>query len=372
MKILITGSEGFVGKNLVSTLSYLDEYEILTFNSSDDDSLLDTHTKDCDFVVHLAGVNRPEKTSEFYSGNVGLVENLITNLEKNNNQAPVLVSSSIQAELDNDYGKSKKAGEDILIEYGKRSGAKVLIYRLPNLFGKWSKPFYNTVVATFAYQIAREKEIEISDKGHQLHLVYIDDLVKEIIAAIEGNPNQVVDNYYNVHTSYKITLEALANTFKSFKESRNNRYIANMKDELTSKLYSTYLNFLPTNQFSYPLVTHKDDRGSFSEFIKSDYAGQISINVSKANESKGEHWHHSKNEKFLVVSGKASIKFRDIFKKEVIEYIVSDDKFEVVDIPTGYTHNIKNLTDDDLVTVMWVNEPYNPDNSDTYDRDVEV
>ena len=371
MKVLITGSKGFVGKNLVSTLQYMEDYEILTYDRKDDIQVLKKHTKECDFVVHLAGVNRPKDTSDFYSGNVDLVQTLISCLKENDNQAPILVSSSIQAELDNDYGKSKKAGEDVLIDYGKKSGAKILVYRLPNLFGKWSRPFYNSVVATWSYQISRNEKIEISNSDHIMHLVYIDDLVKEIIAALDNKANKVVDYYYNVPLSYKITLKKLAETFKSFKDSRDNRYIANMADELTSKLYSTYLSYLPTDDFSYPLVMHSDDRGSFSEFVKSDYAGQVSINVSKANEAKGEHWHHSKNEKFLVVKGKASIKFRDIFKEEIIEYIVSDDKFEVVDIPTGYTHNITNLKDEDLITIMWVNEPFNPNNPDTYFKKVE-
>ncbi|NLC54891.1 MAG: SDR family oxidoreductase [Erysipelothrix sp.] len=371
MKVLITGSLGFVGKNLVSTLEYMDEFEILTFNRADDISVLEKHSKVCDFVVHLAGVNRPEKISDFYTGNVDLVSTLISFLKKHNNKAPILVSSSIQAELDNDYGKSKKAGEDVLIEYGKEVKSEVLIYRLPNLFGKWTRPFYNSVVATWAHQISRDEEVEISNPDNVLHLVYIDDLVKEIIAALNMQANKVVDNYYSVPISYKISLGELLDLFKSFRESRNTRFIANMKDDLTSKLYSTYLNYLPRDKFSYPLVTHSDKRGSFSEFIKSDYAGQVSINVSTAHQIKGEHWHHSKNEKFLVVKGKASIKFRDIFEKEVVEYIVSDKKLEVVDIPTGYTHNITNLSKEDLITIMWVNEPYNPNNPDTFVKMVE-
>ena len=370
MKVLITGSKGFVGKNLVSTLEYLENFEILTFDRNDDESLLDKHTADCDYVVHLAGVNRPEKIEDFYTGNVSLVEDLINSLKKNNNKAPILVSSSVQAELDNDYGKSKKAGEDVLINYGRENNVEILIYRLPNLFGKWSKPFYNSVVATWCHQISRNEQIEISNPDHQLTLVYIDDLIKEIIAAINNEANKVIGNYYNVLTTYKITLNDLANTLQSFKESRKNRFIPNMHNSLTSKLYSTYLSYLPKDDFSYDLVMHKDSRGSFSEFIKSKYAGQVSINVSTAREVKGEHWHHSKNEKFLVVKGEGIIRFRNIFKEEIIEYKVSDKKLEVIDIPTGYTHNIENLTNEDMITIMWVNEPYNPDNPDTYYKKV--
>lgn len=370
MKVLITGSQGFVGKNLVSTLEYLDEFKILTFDRSDDLSLLNKHAAECDFVVHLAGVNRPEKIDEFYTGNVGLVENLIQALKASNNKAPILVTSSVQAELDNDYGKSKKAGEDVLISYGKENNVKILIYRLPNLFGKWSKPFYNSVVATWCHQISRNKQIDISDPNHQLTLVYIDDLVKEIIAALNNEANLVVKNYYSVLNTYKITLKSLAKTLQSFKDSRKNRFIPNMDDSLTSKLYSTYLSYLPIDDFSYNLLTHKDRRGSFSEFIKSKYAGQVSINVSAPYQVKGNHWHHSKNEKFLVVKGEALIKFRNIFNQEVIEYKVSDKNLEVIDIPPGYTHNIINLTNEDMITIMWVNQPYNPDNPDTYYKEV--
>lgn len=370
MKVLITGSQGFVGKNLVSTLEYLDEFKILTFDRSDDLSLLNKHAAECDFVVHLAGVNRPEKIDEFYTGNVGLVENLIQALKASNNKAPILVTSSVQAELDNDYGKSKKAGEDVLISYGKENNVKILIYRLPNLFGKWSKPFYNSVVATWCHQISRNKQIDISDPNHQLTLVYIDDLVKEIIAALNNEANLVVKNYYSVLNTYKITLKSLAKTLQSFKDSRKNRFIPNMDDSLTSKLYSTYLSYLPIDDFSYNLLTHKDSRGSFSEFIKSKYAGQVSINVSAPYQVKGNHWHHSKNEKFLVVKGEALIKFRNIFNQEVIEYKVSDKNLEVIDIPPGYTHNIINLTNEDMITIMWVNQPYNPDNPDTYYKEV--
>ncbi len=366
MKILITGSNGFVGKNLVSTLAYLDEFEILTFNRNDDEVLLDRHTKDCDFVIHLAGVNRPLDKAEFYTGNVGLSEKLIASLKKNSNKAPILVTSSIQAELENDYGKSKKAGEELLIQYGKSENVEILIYRLPNLFGKWSKPFYNSVIATWCYQISRNEKTEISNPQQILHLVYIDDLIAEIILALNSKGNKVVDNYYSVMTSYKLSLNEILKTLLSFQNNRKTNFVANMANPIVSNLYSTYLSYLPTDSFSYDLISHSDDRGSFTEFIKSKFAGQISINVSKPNQSKGEHWHHSKNEKFVVIKGSGLIRFRDIFKDEIIEYRVSDKKFEVVDIPTGYTHNITNLGSEDMITLMWVNEPYNSNNPDTY------
>lgn len=371
MKVLVTGSNGFVGKNLISTLSESSQYEILTYDRENTIRDLNEYAKTCDFVVHLAGINRPKNKEEFYKGNAGLTETLCHALLEADNPVPILVSSSIQAELNNDYGQSKKEGEEYLLDYAKRSGADVLIYRLPNLFGKWTKPFYNSVVATWSYQIARNESIEINDPDHELTLVYIDDLVDEILRALQGKGNRVVDSYYSVPTTYPITLQDLAKTLKRFKMSRENRFIPNMSNDLVKKLYSTYLNYLPEDSFSYPLKMHCDDRGSFTEFIKSEYAGQVSINVSKPKITKGDHWHHSKNEKFLVVKGQGVIKFRDIFSEEVIEYYVSDKKLEVVDIPTGYTHNIINLGEEDMVTVMWVNEPFDPDKPDTYPLEVE-
>lgn len=371
MKILVTGSNGFVGKNLVSTLNNSNGYEVLIFDKDNTLDDLDRFARQCDFVVHLAGINRPEKPEDFYKGNAGLTETLCNLLLEVNNPVSILVSSSIQAELDNDYGKSKKEGEEILLQYSKESNAEVFIYRLPNLFGKWTKPFYNSVVATWSHQIARNEEINVDNPNHEMNLVYIDDLVHEIVEAINGMGNHVSNSYYEVPITYKTTLGELSTILKSFRSSRNNRFIPNMNDPLTKKLYSTYLNYLPEKDFSYPLVMHEDDRGSFSEFIKSDYAGQVSINVSKPHVTKGEHWHHSKNEKFLVVKGQGVIKFRDIFSKEVIEYCVSDQKLEVVDIPTGYTHNIVNLGDEDMITIMWVNEPFDPSNPDTYPMEVE-
>lgn len=371
MKVLVTGANGFVGKNLVSTLNSMNGCEVLEFDRSNTLTELKDLVKDCDFVVHLAGINRPEKPEDFYRGNAGLTETLCELLLQTGNHAPILVSSSIQAELDNDYGQSKKEGEDILLQYSKDSNAPVFIYRLPNLFGKWTRPFYNSVVATWSYQIAHGEEIEINNPDHRMTLVYIDDLIEEILKAMAGEGNHKFASYYDVPVEYYTTLGELSKILKSFKDSRNNRFIPNMNDSLTRKLYSTYLNYLPEDKFSYPLITHEDDRGSFSEFIKSDYSGQVSINISKAHVTKGEHWHHSKNEKFLVVKGQGVIKFRDIFSEEIIEYYVSDEKLEVVDIPTGYTHNIVNLGDEDLITIMWVNEPFDASNPDTFAMNVE-
>lgn len=365
MNILVTGANGFVGKNLVATLNQSEIYKVLKVTRETTTDELKEYAKKADFVYHLAGVNRPQKEEEFHEGNVDFTQTLLDALLEADNKAPVLITSSTQATNETPYGKSKKAGEDLVFQYGEENNVETYVYRLPNLFGKWSKPNYNTVIATFSHKIARDEEIVINDPNVELILVYVDDLIEEFISALDGNGTQD-GNYYQVPVSYKETLGHIAELLKEFKESRSTRVISNLDDDFTRKLYSTYLNFLPTNQFSYPLVMHEDPRGSFTEFIKSPNAGQVSINVSKPGITKGEHWHHTKNEKFLVVSGQGVIRFRDYFSDEGIEYEVSGDKLEVVDIPTGYTHSIVNTGEADMVTVMWVNEMFDPNHPDTF------
>lgn len=365
MKILVTGARGFVGKNLVAELNNRGYKDIYKFDKDTDKSLLDEYTKDCEFVFHLAGVNRPKDEKEFMEGNFGFTSELLDLLKKHNNGAPILITSSIQAERDNPYGKSKRAGEELLFNYSKETGAKVLVYRLPNLFGKWSRPNYNSVVATYCYNIARGLDIQINDPETELTLCYIDDVLDEFIRALEGKETRD-GKYCLVPVTHKIKLGDLAERIKSFKESRKDLSIPNMNDELTKKLYSTYLSFLPENEFSYDLNMHCDDRGSFTEFIRTPDRGQVSINISKPGITKGNHWHHTKNEKFLVVSGKGIIRFRKIDSDEIIEYKVSGEKLQVVDIPTGYTHSIENVGDTDLVTIMWANESFNHEKQDTY------
>jgi UDP-2-acetamido-2,6-beta-L-arabino-hexul-4-ose reductase len=298
-------------------------------------------------------------------GNFGLTSRLLELLEKHGNKAPVLMTSSIQAEKDNPYGRSKKAGEDVLFEYYKETDAKVYVYRLPNIFGKWSKPNYNTVVATFCHNIARDLDIQINNVDAELNLCYIDDVLEEFLRALEGNPTMDGD-FCVVPMTYKTKLGELAKLIMSFKESRINLSIPNMDNALARKLYSTYLSFLPEDRFSYDLKMNCDHRGSFTEFIKTPERGQVSVNVSKPGITKGNHWHHTKNEKFLVVSGKGLIRFRNIDSDEIIEYRVSGNKLQVVDIPTGYTHSIVNVGETDLVTVMWANEMFDPETPDTY------
>lgn len=365
MNILVTGAKGFVGKNLIAELKNNGYKDIFEFTRESDPLLLENYTKECDFVFHLAGVNRPKDEKEYMEGNFDLTSQLLGLLKRHNNKAPVLFTSSIQADKDNPYGRSKKAEEDLLFNYYYETDAKVYVYRLPNLFGKWSKPNYNTVVATFCHNIANGFDIQINNPDVGLNLCYIDDVLEEFIMALEGRPN-VQDDFCVVPVTHNIKLGDLADRIKSFKESRTNLSIPDMEDALTKKLYSTYLSFLPEDQFTYDLKMNSDHRGSFTEFMRTPERGQVSINISKPGITKGNHWHHTKNEKFLVVSGDGLIRFRKIDSDEIIEYRVSGDKLQVVDIPTGYTHSIVNVGESDLVTVMWANECFDPEKPDTY------
>lgn len=363
-KILITGASGFVGKNLVAELRNQEYNDLFLFNRSSSLEQLEEFTKHCDFVFHLAGVNRPEKEAEFMEDNLNLTSKLLELLKKNNNSSPILITSSIQAEKDNAYGKSKKAGEELLFNYSHETGTKAFVYRLPNLFGKWSKPNYNTVVATYCYNIARDIEIKVNNPEVELNLSYIDDVLDEFIKALKGTPTKA-GTYCEVPVMHSIKLGELANVIKGFKESRKTLNVPNMEDSLTKKLYSTYLSFLPEDDFSYDLKMNVDNRGSFTEFLRTPDRGQVSVNISKPGITKGNHWHHTKNEKFLVVNGEGLIRFRNIDSYEIIEYRVNGEKLQVVDIPTGYTHSIVNVGETELVTIMWVNESFDPSNPDT-------
>lgn len=367
MKVLITGSNGFVGKNLNAELlnkKYEGFIETLCFDCDTDISKLDEYCSCCDFVVHLAGINRPQNESEFMEGNYGFTLNVLELLKKHNNKCPILITSSIQAALDNPYGKSKKAGEDLIFEYGKENDIQVLVYRLPNVFGKWCKPNYNSAIATFCYNIAHELSIQVNDRNHEMNLVYIDDVIREIISAITGHANKI-DAFCYVEPVIKTTLGEIVDIIYSFKEHNKTLAVPSNNSLLEKYLYATYLSYLPIDQFKYDLVEHKDNRGSFTEIIRTVGQGQFSVNKSNPGITKGNHFHHTKNEKFLVVQGKAIIAFRKVGTKEVIEYEVSSDKLEVVNIPTGYTHSITNIGENELITFMWANEPFDPNNPDT-------
>ena len=369
MRILITGASGFIGQNLIAELKNQQILNILSYDVDTDPMLLDAYCKNADFVFHLAGVNRPVEQSEFMTGNFGFTSMLLDMLKKHENKCPVMIASSSQAALNNPYGKSKKAGEELIFAYGEETGAKVLVYRFPNVFGKWCRPNYNSAVATFCSNVANGLPITVNDPTVLMTLVYIDDVVTELINALNGKENRK-DQYCVVPVVHKKMLGEIAELIYSFKSSREELSIPDQSDEFARKLYSTYLSYLPKDQFSYPLKMNIDDRGSFTEFIKTPDRGQVSVNISKPGITKGNHWHHSKNEKFLVVNGKGVIRFRKIGTDEIIEYHVGGDKLEVVDIPTGYTHNITNLGDTDMVTIMWVNEPFDPEKPDTYYMEV--
>lgn len=371
MKILVTGSQGFIGKNLITTLKSKGNFEIFEYDRNSSLNDLETLVKNCNFIFHLAGVNRSNNEEDFEESNVKLTQKLLDLLIKYNNKASIMFASSIQANLNNHYGISKKKSEDLLLEYSKKYLVNVYIYRLENVFGKWSKPNYNSVVATFAHNIANNLDITINDKNQVLNLIYIDDVVNDLIKLLTNKENNI-NNYCHVKPVYQITVGQLAETFHIFKQSRDHLMLLNMADELTKKLYSTYLTFLKEDDFSYVLSKNTDHRGSFTELFKSHDFGQISINISKPGTLKGNHWHHSKNEKFLVVSGQGVIRFRKIGDDKIIEYYVSEDIFEVVDIPSGYVHNIENLGTKDMLTIIWANEVYDKDFPDTYLEEVEV
>lgn len=365
MNILITGASGFLGKNLYTTLELMPNVTLQLYDREDTLETLNGYTKTCDFVYHLAGINRPESTEEFYDGNSSFTKVLCDRLYENGNKSPIVVSSTIHADYDSDYGKSKRQGEDIIREHSKKNDSEVYIYRLKNLFGKWSKPNYNSVVATWCHCIANNKQIDISNPDIKLDLCYVDDVVNEFINALMGKPT-ILENYALVKESYTVTLDEIATLLKSFKASRENKYCIKTGDSFTNKLYATYLSYLSIDDFGYELKMNIDERGSFTEFMKFADNGQVSVNISKPGIVKGNHWHHTKNEKFLVVSGNGVIRFRNISDKKVIEYQVNSDKLEVIDIPTGYTHNIENLGNTDLVTIMWANESFDPNKPDTY------
>ena len=400
MKILVTGAKGFVGRNLVSQLRNIAEgkarwYPLdkdITVYEYDMDSTpeeLDAYCADCDFVFNLAGINRPQDPEEFIKGNFGFASTLLDTLKKHGNKCPVMLSSSIQATLvgryaDGEYGKSKKAGEELFFDYAEKTGAKVLVYRFPNLFGKWCRPNYNSAVATFCNNIANDLPIQVNDRSTQMELVYIDDLVDELIGALDGKEHhcdfdgietvlKAEGRYCAVPVSHHTTLGEIVDLLESFASQPQTLLMPQIPEgSFAKKLYSTYLSYLPKEKVKFPLKMNVDERGSFTELLKTASCGQFSVNISKPGITKGQHWHHTKWEFFMVVAGKGLIQLRRIGSDEVLDFEVSGEKIEAVQMLPGYTHNIINLSDtEDLVTLMWANEPFDPSRPDTYYEPVE-
>ena len=400
MKILVTGAKGFVGKNLVAQLKNIRDgkarwYPVgqdLVVYEYDMDSTpedLDAFCSDADFVFNLAGVNRPQNTEEFMQGNFGFASVLLETLKKHGNRCPVMLSSSIQATLvgryaDGEYGKSKKAGEELFFSYAEETGAKVLVYRFPNLFGKWCRPNYNSAVATFCHNIANGLPIQVNDRSTQLELVYIDNLVDELIGALAGKEHHCEfdgietvltpeGRYCAVPVSHHVTLGEIVDLLGEFAAQPQTLTVPEIPGgSFAKKLYSTYLSYLPKEKVAFPLKMNVDERGSFTELLRSEKCGQVSVNISRPGITKGQHWHNTKWEFFMVVSGHGLIQQRRVDSDEVIEFNVSGDRIEAVHMLPGYTHNIINLSEtEDLVTVMWANEPFDPARPDTYFDPVE-
>ena len=398
MKVFVTGSKGFVGRNLVEALKAIRDgkdrtrpnlkiEEIFEYDIDTSPELLSEYCAKADFVFNLAGVNRPQNPEEFMQGNFGFAETLFETLKKHSNKCPVMISSSIQAtcigRYDSDYGRSKRAGEELAFAYGEETGARVLVYRFPNLFGKWCRPNYNSAVATFCHNIANRLPITVNDRNALLELLYIDDLVTEMLDALEGREHRYeiagIDTllceggkYRAAPVTHKVTLGEIVDLLELFANQPETLIMPEIPSgSFSKKLYSTYLSYLPKEKASFPLKMNVDARGSFTELLKTDKCGQFSVNVSKPGVTKGQHWHNTKWEFFIVVSGKALIQQRKIGSLEVLDFYVSGDKIEAVHMLPGYTHNIINLSEtEELVTLMWANEPFDPSRPDTFFEEV--
>jgi UDP-2-acetamido-2,6-beta-L-arabino-hexul-4-ose reductase len=364
--VLITGANGFIGKNLGVALMRRDDINILSFDINNDPQVLETYLKQADIIYHLAGINRPESEEEFYVGNVGLTKTIVDILERASKGIKIVFASSVQAVLDNPYGISKKKAEDILIEYSRKNRAKVYIYRLPNVFGKWCKPNYNSVVATFCYNVSHGLNISISDEKKMIELVYIDDVVNEFISLLDSEKQGEETLYHEIPRKIKITLGELAERIYQLRDIRSSLVIPDLADYFMKCLHATYVSYLDKDKFSYPLIMKRDDRGWLTELIKSRNFGQIFISKTNKGIIRGNHYHNSKIEKFCVLQGKAVIKFRHVLNNEILTYYVSGDEMEIVDIPPGYTHSIENLGDDEIVVLFWANQIFNPEEPDTY------
>lgn len=400
MKILVTGAKGFVGKNFCQALYNVkngkdktrglgEDITVFEYDIDTDPAFLDQYCREADFVFNLAGVNRPQNAEDFMKGNLGFASTLLNTLKKHNNKCPIMLSSSLQATLAGryalgDYGKSKKAGEDLLFSYSKECGAPVYIFRFPNIFGKWCRPNYNSVVATLCNNIAKDLPIQVNDRAIELTLLYIDDLIDDMFALLKGEAHRCEYNGLDVvpdengkfcycPVTQNVTLGEIVDLLESFKKQTDTLVIPEIpQNSFAKKLYSTYLSYLPKEKVAFPLKMNVDDRGSFTEILKTEKCGQVSVNISKPGITKGQHWHNTKWEFFIVVSGKGLIQQRQIGSREVLNFYVSGEKIEAVHMLPGYTHSIINLSEtEDLVTVMWANEQFDPNKPDTFFEEVE-
>jgi UDP-2-acetamido-2,6-beta-L-arabino-hexul-4-ose reductase len=364
MKFLITGANGFIAKNLIAVLNRDTDNELLLFNRHSSLDELETYIKTADFIVHLAGVNRPENISEFYEGNTDLTQTILELAQQHERKIPILLSSSTQVSRDNDYGKSKLAAEELVQAYSERNNVPVFIYRLPNVFGKWCRPNYNSVIATWCYNTTHDLPITINDRNTLLTLVYIDDVIASFMACL--NSDTPTSGLVNVEPVYEKTLDEIETLLTEFKHSRESLLIPKVGFGFERALYATYLSYLPTDNFSYPLKGHSDVRGTFYEILKTQDSGQFSISTTQPGVTRGNHYHHTKNEKFLVIKGEALIELRHIVTNELVQYRVSGEQMQVVEMITGYTHNITNVGDTEMLLLIWANEIFNPEHPDTY------
>lgn len=367
MKILITGSSGFIGKNLITHLRELKDVEIITFDRKDTIDKIKDNINDVSYIFHLAGVNRPKNVNEFYEGNQGLTNQIIDILTERHLSIPIIITSSIQAALDNDYGKSKKLAEKSIMEYGNGSR----IYRLHNVFGKWCRPNYNSVVATFCHNIANDLDISINDKNTEIELIYIDDVCREFQNIVLGKSKPQNVEYYSISPTYKATIGELANMIYEFKQNASSIYVPDTNaDAFTKKLYSTYISYLPLRKLHTKLDVHADERGFFTELVRSNSCGQVSVSISKPGITRGNHYHHTKIERFMVIKGKAKITLTHIITGETYEIFVDGNHPESIIIPVGYTHAIENIGDDEMILLMWCNELFDNNKPDTYYKEV--
>ncbi len=368
-KVLITGSDGFVGRNLVQALSRRPEYEVLEYDVKHGMDVLTSALAKADVVFHLAGVNRPDKPEEFETGNIGFTKELVSILDKAGRTPLVVLSSSIQALLDNPYGRSKRGAEIVLEDCAGRTGAPVAIFRLPNVFGKWCRPNYNSAVATFCHNIARDLDISVSDPSRDLELVYVDDVVKAFLAMIDSTPRPGAV-FHDITPVFKVKLGRVVETIRGFRGSRSDLIVPALNDPFVKRLYATYLSYLPEDRYAYDLEQRTDDRGRLAELLKSPSFGQIFVSRTKRGITRGNHYHDTKTEKFCVLEGEAMIRFRHIQGTEVLSYKVTGGEFRVVDIPPGYTHSIENIGSGELIVLFWASEIFDPGAPDTYPLEV--